>query len=292
MIENNFIVFQTASGIVKKTYKNELNYKIHYSEIKSSNKNLCVIYFSSNEIYYPNTNQSFEKSIIVKDKYEWVNSKFPNAYKHIFLRDIQKQWYIEGINTEINTPTKLLQLLEQETNGYTVFTIGSSAGGFAAMLYGSMLNAKRVYAFNAQMNLNLVIAKSTRLVDPLLFKYKDKSESKFYNLDNYINKNTEYFYFQSAKSSYDIEQFNVLDFKINVNHIRFNTSNHGFPFFRHNIQHIFASTNNDLLKLTKTQKNPFLYSVECDGFFKSILLISKAVLLRFKKKMIDEKMNK
>jgi hypothetical protein len=290
-IENDF-VFQIDSELVKATYQHELNYKIQYSTDEFCDKSLCVIYFSSNEIYYPNSKESFEKSILKKDKYEWQNSTIKRAYKHIFVRDIQKQWYIEGINASINTPTQLLNLLLTETAGYTVYTIGSSAGGFAAIVYGSLLHAKRVYAFNAQLNLNLVVAKSKSTIDPLLFKYKNLKESEFFQVDNFINNTTDYFYFQSSKSRFDREQYESLVNKNRFVRVQFNTSNHGFPFFRHNLQHVFQLEKSEIIELSKRNIHPFTYSISCDGIFQAFYFVIKAIILRFKKKMYDERFNK
>ena len=113
-------------------------------------KDICVVYFSSHNIYYPNTEEVFRKKIIEKDAYEWYSTRIEAGHKHIFIRDIQKQWYIQGINKRINSPEKLLDFLKKECEGYRIITVGSSAGGYAAVLYGSQLGAEKVFSFNGQ----------------------------------------------------------------------------------------------------------------------------------------------
>lgn len=98
MVKAKNNIFQIDSKCVIEAFKED-NYSIEYAEeIDLIENDLCVIYFSSNEIYYPNTLESFEYSILKNDKYEWKQNKFSNAKKHIFLRDLHKQWYLSGIN--------------------------------------------------------------------------------------------------------------------------------------------------------------------------------------------------
>lgn len=96
-------MFQIDSKIVRSVYSTEPNYIIYYDE--SSEENVCAIYFSSNDIYFPNTEEIFRKRIVEKNFFEWYHTRV-KARKHIFVRDVFKQWYIEGINTIINSPEK------------------------------------------------------------------------------------------------------------------------------------------------------------------------------------------
>ena len=118
-------VFQTDSEIVNKVYQKQNNYLIEFDE--KGDKEWCAVYFCSNDIYYPNTEEIFRKRIIEKNFFEWYHSRITKASKHIFIRDIFKQWYLAGINQNINTPEKLIEFLKKETEGYKVVTIGSSA---------------------------------------------------------------------------------------------------------------------------------------------------------------------
>lgn len=66
-------VFQTDSEIVRQVYETQDNYLIEYDEI--GQKNWCAIYFCSNDIYYPNTEDIFRKRIIEKNFFEWYADK-------------------------------------------------------------------------------------------------------------------------------------------------------------------------------------------------------------------------
>jgi hypothetical protein len=283
-------IFQIDDPLVKTAYHNNLNYEVVLSEGTDIQKDLCVIYFSSNEIYYPNTAQSFRKSIVNKDKYEWRNNRILFAYKHIFVRDIQKQWYVEGVNSSDNSPEKIADLLKSLITEFRVYAIGSSAGGFAAMLFGSMLKAERVYAFNAQLNLNIIINDSDKQTNPILFKYREPDpRSGYFRVDDFVTPATEYFYFQSCKSKIDVIQFESFKNKELVNCIRFKTANHGFPFFRNNLGYILHLPVNTLKEMTRKEHHPLQFAIKVDGFFKTIYMVSKIVFRRILKKIKEKK---
>lgn len=139
------------SKLVKSAWKNK-NYIIQTDD--SVNTKKCAIYFSSNAIYYPDTEDAFFERIIKRDSYEWYGKRVSDASKHIFVRDVFKCWYVKGINEEYCDIFKLTEFLKKETEGYDVVTIGSSAGAYAAIICGSLLHSKMVYAFNPQIKLD------------------------------------------------------------------------------------------------------------------------------------------
>jgi hypothetical protein len=282
-------IFQVDSPAVLKAF-DTTNYCIEYNSSAACDSNLCVIYFSSNEIYYPNTLKSFEYSIIERDKYEWKRNRLSIAGKHIFIRDIRKQWYIGGINSKLDTPLKLAEFLEKETAGYKVFTIGSSAGGFAAILFGSLLQVDRVYAFNSQLNLGVTMESSNSLVDPILFdKVNDDVLKPYFDLSNFITDSIDYYYFQSCNSKMDVEQYLSIRplAKKQIKIIRFKTSNHGFPFLRINLPYILAFDKNSLDALVDKTFNLILFSIRLIGFIATIQFVIKAIIDRFQKKRIE-----
>lgn len=289
-------IFQIDSPIVLKIFDTD-NYCIEYNNSDDCEKDLCVIYFSSNEIYYPNTIQAFNYAIIKRDKYEWKRNRFPNAGKHIFIRDIRKQWYIGGINNALDTPLKMMNFLKNETHGYKVYTLGSSAGGYAAILFGSMLKASRVYAFNAQLNLEVTMKSSKPLTDPILFNTVENKEYNFYfNLSNFIasGDSTDYYYFQSCRSQMDLDQYTAIteNAKKKLKIIRFKTSNHGFPFLRINLPNILTFEKNDLEFFVNKTFHPILFSVRLIGIFATFRFVLKALIDRYRKKQLEASLKK
>jgi hypothetical protein len=283
--EKQFI-FQVDSPDVLKVFDTN-NYCIEYNRSADCDSNLCVIYFSSNDIYYPNTLKSFEYSIIERDKYEWKKNRISTAKKHIFIRDIRKQWYIGGINSELDTPIKLAEFLKKETTSYKVYTIGSSAGGFAAILFGSLLKVNRIYAFNAQLNLSVTMQSSNSSIDPILFnKVNDDKEKLYFDLSNFITDSVDYYYFQSCRSDMDIVHYENISTiaKNRIKIIRFKTSNHGFPFLRINLPYIFAFDKNSLDSLVDKTFNPIHFSIRLIGLTATIKFVIKAIVDLLKKK--------
>lgn len=100
---------------------------------------LC--FFSGNGLYYPNTISSFCKTVVEQNRYEWWNvghseEIVKQAGKIIYVRDVYKQFYVKGINVEINCIDKLCELLKELTMGMRVVTCGNSAGGYIAVIVG------------------------------------------------------------------------------------------------------------------------------------------------------------
>ena len=98
-------VFQTDSDIVRNVYDTQHNYLIEYNE-QCKDKTYCAVYFCSNDLYYPNVEDIFRKRIVEKNFFEWYNLRIEKAYKHIFVRDVFKQWYLSGINQSIDSPER------------------------------------------------------------------------------------------------------------------------------------------------------------------------------------------
>ena len=137
-----------GNPIVDKQYEED-NYRITETKAKG---NKCIIFFSGNGLYFPNDVETFNEKIIEKDRYEWENvanfSKIVKSYKKIiFLRDIYKQWYLRGINAQVNTIDKVVDLLHELTETFEVVTCGNSAGGYMALYMGAQLKASKIFSF-------------------------------------------------------------------------------------------------------------------------------------------------
>lgn len=112
-------------------------------------------------------------------RFEFMNTldiHFPD-FDRYFLIDKDGKWYhngIEGISKNID---ETLQYLRRISENYdSVFFMGTSAGGYAAILFGSLLNVKTVLVFIPQTlvkfqgmdvrysNLNSIINTTTRYI--------------------------------------------------------------------------------------------------------------------------------
>ena len=276
-------VFQTDSNEVKNTLKNE-NYLIEFSNNPSKDK-YCIIYFSSNNIYFPNTKQTFEKTIIHKNHFEWYNTRIEKGQKHIFIRDIQKQWYLNGINKKINSGEKILEFLENETKGYKVITLGSSSGGYAAVLFGSFLDAERILSFNGQFQILDLLNSSSESLDPIVFREQYNSlVNKYFSIKNFIVSPTNVYYFFSKKSEWDQTNKKHIEDVEGIGIISFNTKNHGIPFVKSALFNVINLDNANLDRLNAKSFNPILFSMKYGGVLNTFsVLFSKIKYLLFKK---------
>lgn len=264
-------MFRINSEIVRSVYINQQNYKIEYNN--SCKKNICAIYFSSNDIYYPNNEEIFRKRIVEKNFFEWYNTRI-NARKHIFLRDIFKQWYLEGINAELDSPEKIFEWLKRETEGYEVVTVGSSAGGYSAVLYGSLLKAQKVIAFNAQFSLKAIADESGEKCNPLVYKYKNTDRSKYFELKDKISDSVNYFYFLSVECEQDMLQATKLFTPPippkSFNCLRFKTAHHGIPFLKVALVKVLNMGEKDLKGFSKKKNHPIWFTIRMVGVRKTI----------------------
>jgi hypothetical protein len=80
-----------------------------------------------------------------------VLSRF--AVKKIFIRDVSQAWYqngLPGVGENVDQIADYLQKRISEANGHRVITLGNSMGGYAALLFGWLLQADEAYAFSPQ----------------------------------------------------------------------------------------------------------------------------------------------
>ena len=138
----------------------------------SQNNTELIISFAGNAVVYGGVPQL-----------EFVNSLnkiYPNCDK-LFYLDKTSRFYINGIPTISKSIEETTQYISSKIKDYKkVCFIGTSAGGYASILYGSLLNIDYVLAFIPQTNLE--IRKN-------IF---DKDNIKYINLKNYINNKTKY----------------------------------------------------------------------------------------------------
>ena len=259
-------VFQVDSDVVKNAYETLDNYLIEYTK---GDDNVCAVYFSSNNIYFPNNKKIFTRRITEKNFFEWYATRIKRASKHIFVRDIFKQWYLGGINSTINTAEKIKSFLLKETNGYDVITVGSSAGGYAAILFGSLINAKLAITFNPQFEIASLLHRSSEDINPLIFRLNG-TKKRYFDIVPLINQNTEIFYLYSSSSPWDREQNLYAPHLPNIHRISFNTFHHGIPFQKAALIHVLNYSREELIKLEGKNHHPILFTIKIVGLFKTL----------------------
>ncbi|MDQ8195928.1 hypothetical protein QEH59_15950 [Coraliomargarita sp. SDUM461004] len=280
----NFSV-QVDSETAIEAYTELDNYRIEENPKAASN--LCAIYFSSNDIYYPNTEAVLRDRILEKDRYEWYPNRIQKAQRHIFVRDIRKQWFLTGINQSISSIPLLCELLAEKTKGMKVVTIGSSAGGYAAILVGQYLNAQRILAFNPQFSIEDILVNSSESRDPIVFRNAaDKAYRKYFDITEKVSERV--YYFCSIRSGWDKEQLSLVEGKP-LNILRFRSSNHGIPFPRTLLQTVINLSDSQLQAISRTEHHPIAFSIRHRGFFQTLLDLTGLIKKRIKKKRLEKK---
>lgn len=229
------------------------NYIIHDYPKNTSGR--CLVCFSSNGLYYPNTDYELDR-VITENKFEWSNFIDGDWSRVILLRDTYKQWYFSGINKTMNSIDKLAAFITEITSGYQSIFIGSSAGGYAAVLFGRICHAKSIISFNGQFDLKSEALNPRK--NKILF---ENSDSTYINISNLIFDNV--FYFMPAKSEQDCTQLSFLEGK-RINRFSFNSKLHGIPFYSFSIRKIIGKNEGELLNILTNKpgsQSSFVFSL-------------------------------
>ena len=215
---------------LQKVYSEQNNLKVITGECKGRKKRIAL-FFSGNGLYYPNTEEVFEEVIEKKNRYEWENiaaSLLPNFHQLIFIRDICKTWYSEGISINSASVDEVYKLLKELTKDCDrIICIGNSAGGYAALLFGSLLNAEVIYSFSGFVYLDEEIC-----LDPLnpklLQAMHTPNKLKWLDLRNLIAScSSQIFFFYPAYSTEDLKQVAYLGSAQNITKIAIDSAEHG-----------------------------------------------------------------
>ena len=116
---------------------------------------------------------------------KYLSSLYTNKFDLIFYIDHHQCWYhkgIKNITNNIDETTLYLNNIIKDVNYEKIIFMGVSAGGYAAILFGSLCdNVDHVISFTPQ----------TILEKPINLNYS--------NLKNIINKNTKYILYGDIK---------------------------------------------------------------------------------------------
>jgi len=85
--------------------------------------------------------------------FEFFNSVKDIDCDKIFIRDFNQTWYQKGVDKDIDTLDKLVNYLQETIAKHDykrICFMGNSMGGYAAILFGTLLNIDKVIAFAPQ----------------------------------------------------------------------------------------------------------------------------------------------
>ena len=259
--------------IIRKCYKENVNCKV--TDNPKTNGNICILFISSNSIYFPNTEEAVESTIQGKDRYEWTNLAQmepinTEVARAIFIRDIYKQWYISGINERIDGIEKLVDYLKDLTTGYRLIIVGNSSGGYLAALLSQKLEAEKAFSISGQWDISDQAPKA-----PFIKAEMDTGYA-YLNITEEAP-NCPIFYLYPLLCKWDQEQSALVKEKENIIHIPFKQEGHGATCFGFNLPLLFLLDKTklyDLSKLTPVEgwkRTSFLF--KSVGYIRGIKLL-------------------
>lgn len=102
-----------------------------------------------------------------------VVSTMERPVKQMFIRDLQGAWYHRGVvaaGDNVEEVAEYVRGVAQRSGASRIVTVGNSAGGYAALLFGNLVQATEVVAFGPQTFISAglrVIHRDSRFSVPL-----------------------------------------------------------------------------------------------------------------------------
>lgn len=266
---------------IAKHYKTSDNYKE-----RLTGSHVLYIFFSSQGLWNVSDANSFSQRVIRQDYYDYANvtqTKFFTKRKvdSLFIRDIYLSWYAYGINEQISSQSALTAFLTEKAKAYDeVVTVGSSAGGYAAILFGTQINADRIFVFGPQND----------LAGHLAF-YKDSSAYSYFDVDSgkvvrdlsplidaYTGK---LYYFYADKAKVDQFQYSCIKDAPCVVAFPIASEEHGRTLLAENMLDVISSKDKKLKRLAESIKGKGIGSVafclRSAGLFRFTAIMTRKV---------------
>jgi hypothetical protein len=121
----------------------------------------------------------------------FLKSTFPDIEKHFYV-DSHQAWYHKGINNISSNIEETITYLRNDIRPFEdVVFIGVSAGGYAALLFGSILQVQTIICFVPQTKLD----ESHNL------------NAKYLDVKPYLNDKTNYYVYGNSKSRDELHSF-------------------------------------------------------------------------------------
>tara|TARA_R100000951_G_scaffold112341_1_gene112543 strand:+ start:41 stop:679 length:639 start_codon:yes stop_codon:yes gene_type:complete len=156
----------------------------------------------------------------------------------LFVKDPKRIWYQNGISQKHNSVESTVELIKSYSSKYqTTICIGNSAGAFAAILFGTLLNVNQVVAFSPQTLLSKDLKDFPWMKElDNLYKNDMYCVDLKYHLSN-INYSTKIDVCVPVLNSFDSNQFDHIKDMPNVKMLPFNTADHNMGGY---IKHIMG----------------------------------------------------
>jgi len=117
-------------------------------------------------------------------KFEFVKTmekSFPSLDVHFYV-DYKQCWYSRGLEGITSNVDETIKYLDKKKHKKNIF-MGNSAGAYASILFGSILEVDKVIAFHPQTNLNAIPSAKNR---------HQHVSDEYMEIEKYLNDTTEY----------------------------------------------------------------------------------------------------
>lgn len=198
--ENNISKIQSQISILniqkQKNYEKVSNLTNKYEDIDYSD-NFINNWKDTDNYYFENNNSDilfvlFSGMGFENSKPTFIFNNFLKKYKNIdklFLRDLKYSYYLTGLNNLTNDLESTLSFLNKQfiknKNYKKIIGIGCSAGGYASILYGILLNFDKVISFSPQVVLN---NKKIDIIKDIYYAPDECKKLIKYRKDNFYKK--------------------------------------------------------------------------------------------------------
>lgn len=220
-------------------------------EIVNKENTECYIFFSSNGLYEDDTFEHFEKTMLHGNRYEWKSiataiKKRKGIGKIIYVRDVYKNHYREGISSTLPTIEHVMEHLRKCVEGYNVTPVGISSGGYMAVIAGCLFHARRVFCISGQFNLNEHL-RSDNLV---VFQAKNPKYCQIADLAA-SHAEVPIYYFCPINCAHDYENYKLVKDIKNVRCFLFPDKVHAATVYPFNFPDLLCLSNDRLDKLER-----------------------------------------
>ena len=147
----NLDIGETGYAEVMDFFKKRVNIRVVDT---TGFKSRCIVYASANGVWHPNSPEVFHKRILKNDEFEWTRRGIA-ADRIIYIRDILKEWYVNGIGKEVDSIDRLIEYIRSFVFEYReIICIGSSAGGYISTILGIALKASYIISNSGQIDIS------------------------------------------------------------------------------------------------------------------------------------------
>ena len=193
--------YETLPSIISQNYHEIIFPEVRY--IKGNEKKLLI---------------SFGYLDIPKYKYYSLDYFYGCEFDRIILTDSENQWFLKGfigLGNMTKDVIKNLLIIKDKMQYIEVITFGVSMGGYGALLFGLILKANRILAFNPEIQLLLPKSRSINYIKNYNYDRKYFDLSKLIKEVDFHKTNICVLY--SRYDSIDYQNFNRVKELKNIN---------------------------------------------------------------------------